>query len=88
MNADGTITYWADEQAVSEHIVPRITSAAEGAGRPAPRVVVGLPVAVVDDVAAARERGAKLFSTYESIPTYQRILGPLPNTLGDHNLAA
>jgi F420-dependent oxidoreductase-like protein len=73
--AEGTITYWADEQAVGEHIVPRITAAAEGAGRPAPRVVVGLPVAVVDDIDAARDRAAHLFSAYESIPTYQRILG-------------
>ena len=71
---DGTITYWADEAAISDHVVPRITAAADDAGRPAPRVVVGLPVAVVDDVDAARQRGAKLFSAYESIPTYQRIL--------------
>jgi F420-dependent oxidoreductase-like protein len=73
--AEGTITYWADEQAVAEHIVPRITAAAEGAGRPAPRVVVGLPVAVVDDVEDARRRATALFAAYESIPTYQRILG-------------
>src|ERR1700712_1785969 len=44
---DGTITYWANERAIGEHIVPGITAAAEGAARPAPRVVVGLPVAVV-----------------------------------------
>jgi len=73
--ADGTITYWADEKAVGDHVVPLITKSAADAGRPAPRVVAGLPVAVVDDVDAARERGAKLFSTYEAIPTYQRILG-------------
>ena len=71
--AAGTITYWADETAIGEHVVPRLAEAA--AGRPAPRVVAGVPVAVVDDVAAARERGAKLFATYEHIPTYQRILG-------------
>ena len=41
--ADGTITYWANERALTEHIVPRITRAAAAAGRPAPRVVVGLP---------------------------------------------
>ena len=73
--ADGTITYWADERAIGDHVVPRITAAAAAAGRPAPRVVVGLPVAVVADVAAARERAAKLFAAYEAIPTYQRILG-------------
>jgi F420-dependent oxidoreductase-like protein len=73
--ADGTITYWADERAIGDHVVPRITAAAAAAGRGAPRVVVGLPVAVVTDVDAARDRAAKLFAAYEAIPTYQRILG-------------
>jgi F420-dependent oxidoreductase-like protein len=72
---DGTITYWANERAVGEHVVPRITRAAEAADRAAPRVVVGVPVAVVRDPVLARERAAQLFSTYETIPTYQRILG-------------
>jgi alkanesulfonate monooxygenase SsuD/methylene tetrahydromethanopterin reductase-like flavin-dependent oxidoreductase (luciferase family) len=44
------------------------------ADRPAPRVVAGLPVAVCDDVDAARARAATLFAVYEAIPTYQRIL--------------
>jgi F420-dependent oxidoreductase-like protein len=73
--ADGTITYWANEKAVGEHIVPRITGAAEAAGRPAPRIVVGLPIAVVDDADAAREQAAAAFTAYNAIPTYQRILG-------------
>ncbi len=71
---DGTITYWANERAVGDHIVPGITAAAEAAGRPAPRVVVGLPVAVVDDADAGRARAEKLFASYLNIPTYQRIL--------------
>ena len=73
--ADGTVTYWADEQAIGAHVVPRITASATAAGRPTPRVVVGLPVAVVTDVDAARDRASRLFAAYESIPTYQRILG-------------
>jgi len=73
--ADGTITFWADERAIGEHVVPAITSAAAAAGRPAPRVVVGLPVAVVRDADAARSRAARLFKAYEAIPTYRRILG-------------
>lgn len=72
---DGTITYWANERAVGEHVVPRLTRAAEAAGRPPPRVVVGIPVAVVRDPVAARQRAAQLFASYENIPTYQRILG-------------
>jgi F420-dependent oxidoreductase-like protein len=71
---DGTITYWANERAIGDHVVPRITRAAEAAGRPAPRVVAGVPVAVVSDPDAARERAAHVFRTYEAIPTYQRIL--------------
>ena len=71
---DGTITWMADERAHAEHVVPRLASAAESAGRPAPRVVAGLPIAVHDDADAARERAAKLFAVYTQIPTYQRIL--------------
>lgn len=67
----GTITYWADEVAIAEHVVPRITAAAPSGS---PRVVAGLPVAVVSDVDRARERAGKLFAAYEHIPTYQRIL--------------
>jgi 5,10-methylenetetrahydromethanopterin reductase len=71
---DGTITYWANERAVAEHIVPGIVAGAESAGRPTPRVVVGLPVAVCDDAEDGRDRAAKLFEAYLNIPTYQRVL--------------
>jgi F420-dependent oxidoreductase-like protein len=73
--AAGTVTYWADERAIGQHVVPRINASAAAAGRPAPRVVVGLPVAVVSNLDRARERATRLFSVYEAIPTYQRILG-------------
>jgi F420-dependent oxidoreductase-like protein len=72
--ADGTITYWANERALSEHVVPRITRSAEAAGRPPPRIVVGLPVAVCGDPDAGRARAAALFGAYRAIPTYQRIM--------------
>jgi F420-dependent oxidoreductase-like protein len=72
--AAGTITYWADERAVADHVVPIISAAAHEAGRPAPRVVAGLPIAIVDDAAAAREEAARVFGAYSAIPTYQRIL--------------
>jgi F420-dependent oxidoreductase-like protein len=71
--ADGTITYWANERAVADHVVPTIAASAAAAGRPAPRVVAGIPVAVVRDTAAAKERAARIFSVYEGIPAYQRI---------------
>lgn len=72
--AGGTITWMADERALAEHVVPRITAAATEAGRGAPRVVIGLPVSVCDDADAGRARAAHAYSVYEHIPTYQRIL--------------
>ena len=71
--ADGTITYWANERAIGEHVVPTIAGAAATAGRPVPRVVAGIPVAVVRDVDAAKNRAATLFAGYHGIPAYQRI---------------
>ncbi len=73
--ADGTITYWANERAIAEHVVPAIAGAAANAGRPAPRVVAGIPVALVSDVDDAKQRAAKLFAGYSGIPAYQRIRG-------------
>lgn len=71
---DGTITWLADQRAIAEHVVPKISAAAESAGRPPPRVISGLPVCVHDDEAAARERAAHAFQVYGQIPTYRRML--------------
>ena len=68
--ADGTITWMANREAVESHVVPRITAAADAAGRPAPRVVVGLPVAVHDDVDAAREAADRQYGFYGNLPNY------------------
>jgi len=70
---DGTILWMANAKAVADHVAPRIAAAAT-AGRPAPRIVAGLPVAVHDDVAEAREVAAREFVIYGTLPNYQRIL--------------
>lgn len=72
--ADGTVLWMAPARAIGEHVVPRITKAAAGAGRPAPRVVAGLPVAVHDDVDEARAVAGSLFAGYGVLPNYRRIL--------------
>lgn len=72
-HADGTILWFADEEALQTHVVPRITSAAAEAGRPAPRVVSAMPAAVCDE-AEGRAQAAKSFAAYDNIPTYRRIL--------------
>lgn len=72
--ADGTILWMGNARAVETHVAPRINAAAEAAGRPAPRIVAGLPVAVHDDVDEARNVAAKQFVVYGTLPNYQRIL--------------
>jgi len=74
--ADGTVLWMADERAVSEHVVPRISKAAEAAGRPAPRIVAGIPVCLClpSEVDAARERANRILGEAEISPNYQRLL--------------
>ncbi|KZS59598.1 TIGR03564 family F420-dependent LLM class oxidoreductase [Mycobacterium ostraviense] len=75
--ADGTVLWMADERAVAEHVVPRITKAAGNAGRPAPRIVAGVPVCLCSttEVDAARERANRILGEAEVSPNYQRLLG-------------
>src|SRR5215475_3926402 len=75
-HASGTILWMADERAVAEHIVPRITKAAAAAGRPAPRVIAGVPVAVCphDEVDEARACANQVLGQAEISPNYQRLL--------------
>jgi len=72
--ADGTVTWMTGTKTVATHIVPRITAAAEAAGRAAPRVVVGLPVCVTDDPHAARERIDRALAIYPTLPSYRAML--------------
>jgi F420-dependent oxidoreductase-like protein len=72
----GTILWMADERAISSHVVPHITRAAEAAGRPAPRIVAGVPVCLCRDeeVDAAVARANRILSEAEVSPNYQRLL--------------
>jgi F420-dependent oxidoreductase-like protein len=72
--ADGTITWMTGPATLADHTIPAITAAAQGAGRPAPRVCASLPVCVTDDPSAARERAAKEFAVYNQLPSYRAML--------------
>ena len=72
--ASGTITWMVGLNTLADHIVPTITSAAYKAGRPAPQVVVTLPVCVTNDPEAARERAGRIFSVYGQLPSYRAML--------------
>jgi 5,10-methylenetetrahydromethanopterin reductase len=73
---DGTILWLADEQAIESHIAPRINSAAADAGRPAPRIVAGVPICLCrpDEVDVAKARANRVLSEATVSPNYQRLL--------------
>jgi F420-dependent oxidoreductase-like protein len=74
--ADGTVLWMADERAIGDHIAPRISKAADNAGRPAPRIIAGIPVCLCapSEVDAARERANRILGEAEFSPNYQRLL--------------
>ena len=72
----GTILWMADERAIRSHVVPHLTGAAAAAGRPAPRIVAGVPVCLCRDqeVDAAVARANRILAEAEVSPNYQRLL--------------
>ncbi len=72
----GTILWMADEKAISDHVIPRITKAAKAAGRPAPRIVAGVPVALCSSgaVDAARVTAKEVLGHADFSPNYARLL--------------
>lgn len=67
---DGTITSWVGPRTLDEHIVPTIQQAAAAAGRPAPRVAVGLPIMLTNDAEGARARLGARAAWYSTLPSY------------------
>jgi F420-dependent oxidoreductase-like protein len=72
--SDGTITWMTGPKTLRDYIVPRINEAAAKAGRPAPRVVAGLRVAVTEDVKAARDWARHALQFYGNLPSYRAML--------------
>ncbi len=72
--ATGTITWMAGHKALSEHVIPRITTAAREAGCPPPRVIAGMPIAIANDITKAHEVAAKVFQVYRDLPAYRTML--------------
>lgn len=74
--AGGTILWMADERTIEGYIAPRLTAAADGAGRPAPRIVAGVPVALCapGEVDAARAYASEVLGHADFSPNYVRLL--------------
>jgi F420-dependent oxidoreductase-like protein len=71
--AGGTILWMADERAIGDYVVPRIT---EAAGRSGTRVVAGVPVALCSggEVDDARAYASEVLGHADFSPNYVRLL--------------
>lgn len=70
--ADGVVTWLAGPRSLEAVVVPRL--AAASGGRPPPRVVAAIPVAVCADVDAARAAAESVFARYGQLENYQRLM--------------
>jgi F420-dependent oxidoreductase-like protein len=70
--AEGTLPANAGPRTIEGFIAPTIARAAADAGRPRPRIIAMVSVAVSDDVDAARAAAADSLALYDSIPSYQK----------------
>lgn len=72
--ADGTSTWCVGPSVLRDYTIPTLRQAAADAGRPEPRVVVGLPVAVTDDVDAVKALTAERLAVYDTLPSYKTMM--------------
>ena len=72
--AHGTATWMTGPKTLADHIVPGMNKAAKAAGQPQPRIMAGLPVAITNDPAGAREFANKAFEMYGTLPSYRAML--------------
>jgi F420-dependent oxidoreductase-like protein len=72
--ADGTVTWMTGPSTLESHIIQSIRQAAQEAGRPEPTVAASFPFCVTTDPDAARERAARIFAMYGTLPSYQAML--------------
>ncbi|MEZ4333038.1 MAG: TIGR03564 family F420-dependent LLM class oxidoreductase [Myxococcota bacterium] len=71
---DGTILWMTGPKTVEGHVAPRLAAAARAAGRPAPRIAAGIPIALTSDADGARAWAAKHLVMYGQLPSYRGML--------------
>jgi len=72
--AAGTILWMTGFRAIEQHVVPKLRAAAARAGRPEPRVVAGMHMALTSNLAAANARVERLLARYSSMPSYRAMI--------------
>ncbi len=72
--SDGTITWMGGVDYLRDMAIPKMSAAAEAAGRGAPRFVAMVPVLLCDDRAAGSDTINDTFRMYGQIPSYRATL--------------
>jgi 5,10-methylenetetrahydromethanopterin reductase len=72
--ADGTVLWMTGANTVKNYVAPRLDAAAKAAGRPKPRIAAGIPIALTNDPAGAREWAATNLVVYGQLPSYRSML--------------
>ncbi|MEM7221026.1 MAG: TIGR03564 family F420-dependent LLM class oxidoreductase [Pseudomonadota bacterium] len=90
--ADGTNTWMVGPRTLEDHIAKNINAAADAAGRAAPQIVAGIPIALTTKVEEAKAQVAETLTIYGQLPSYRAMLdregaaGPADIALlGDEN---
>lgn len=73
-SSDGVVTWMTGPRALGQYVVPTVSLAATAAGRPAPRIVAGLPVCVTSAPEDVRRRIAEQFALAAQVPEYRATL--------------
>tara|TARA_B100000029_G_scaffold516564_1_gene631096 strand:+ start:1258 stop:2187 length:930 start_codon:yes stop_codon:yes gene_type:complete len=72
--SEGTATWLGSKSYLANQAIPIFKESAAKAGRENPRIIAGIPVAVTDDIDAAKQTAAKTFANYGTIPSYRAVL--------------
>jgi len=72
--AEGTSTWMTGPRTLADHTVPTLRDAAAAAGRPEPRILAAVPIALASDASAAREKASRVFQIYGTLPSYRAML--------------
>jgi F420-dependent oxidoreductase-like protein len=71
---DGTSLWMTGAKTINDYVKPAISAAATAAGKGAPQIIAGIPVAVTEDRDAARKMLDDKLGMYGMLPSYRGML--------------
>jgi 5,10-methylenetetrahydromethanopterin reductase len=72
--SDGTSLWMTGPATIADHVAPKLSRAAEAAGRPSPRIIAGFPVVLTDKVEETRARVGEILQVYGQLPSYRAMM--------------